>query len=91
MKKLKTLQAALIALWIGGELCGMYLLVAAAAVLGSMSGTSLGEVFCTLMTTVCCAAGGLVLMCMGHAAKELLYKLRAAVRRISREATFLGG
>ena len=76
MKELKTMKAVLTVLWPMGKLCGMYLCVLAVAVLGNMRGAGIGEVLGTLATTICCAAGGLVLFCVGQAAKELLATLQ---------------
>lgn len=76
MKELKTMKAVLTVLWPMGKLCGMYLCVLAVAVLGNMRGAGFGEVLGTLTTTICCAAGGLALFCVGQAAKELLATLQ---------------
>lgn len=76
MKELKTMKTVLTVLWPMGKLCGMYLCVLAVAVLGNMRGAGLGEVLGTLATTICCAAGGLVLFCVGQAAKELLAEVQ---------------
>ena len=63
-------------MWPMGKLCGMYLCVLAVAVLGNMRGAGIGEVLGTLATTICCAAGGLALFCVGQAAKELLTEVQ---------------
>lgn len=76
MKELKTMKAVLKVLWPMGKLCGMYLCVLAVAVLGNMRGAGFGEMLGTLTTTICCAAGGLTLFCVGQAAKELLATLQ---------------
>lgn len=76
MKELKTMRAVLKVLWPMGKLCGMYLCVLAVAVLGNMRGAGFGEMLGTLTTTICCAAGGLTLFCVGQAAKELLATLQ---------------
>ena len=86
---MKTMKAVLKVLWPMGKLCGMYLCVLAVAVLGNMRGAGIGEVLGTLATTICCAAGGLVLFCVGQAAKELLAEVqrggnREQSKRISR-------
>lgn len=80
MKEVKAFKAVLTVLWPMGKLCGMYLCVLAVAVLGNMRGAGLGEVLGTLATTICCAAGGLVLFCVGQAAKELLAEVQRGQR-----------
>ena len=81
MKELKTMKAVLTVLWPMGKLCGMYLCVLAVAVLGNMRGAGIGEVLGTLATTICCAAGGLALFCVGQAAKELLAEVQRGGNR----------
>lgn len=80
MKEVKAFKAVLTVLWPMGKLCGMYLCVLAVAVLGNMRGAGIAEVLGTLATTICCAAGGVTLFCVGQAAKELL----AEVQRVQR-------
>lgn len=64
-----------VGIWVVGKLCGVYLLVLAVAMLGSMHGSA-AAVLGAVMTAACCAVGGLTLFCMGHAAKQILHEGR---------------
>lgn len=72
---MKYTKEFLVVIWVVGKLCGVYLLVLAVAMLGSMHG-GVAAVLGALMTAVCCAAGGLTLFCMGQAAKQILHEGR---------------
>lgn len=72
---MKYTKEFLVGIWVVGKLCGVYLLVLAVAMLGSMHGSA-AAVLGTVMTAACCAVGGLTLFCMGHAAKQILHEGR---------------
>ena len=68
---MKYTKEFLVGIWVVGKLCGVYLLVLAVAMLGSMHGSA-AAVLGAVMTAACCAVGGLTLFCMGHGAKQIL-------------------
>ncbi|WP_417349656.1 hypothetical protein [Gemmiger sp.] len=72
---MKYTKEFLVGIWVVGKLCGVYLLVLAVAMLGSMHGSA-AAVLGAVMTAACCAVGGLTLFCMGHAAKQILHEGR---------------
>lgn len=72
---MKYAKEFLVGVWVVGKLCGVYLLVLAVAMLGSMHG-GVVAVLGAVMTAVCCAVGGLTLFCMGQAAKQILQEGR---------------
>lgn len=72
---MKYTKEFLVGIWVVGKLCGVYLLVLAVAMLGSMHGGA-AAVLGAVTTAVCCAVGGLTLFCMGHAAKQILHEGR---------------
>lgn len=72
---MKYTKEFLVGICVVGKLCGVYLLVLAVAMLGSMHGSA-AAVLGAVMTAACCAVGGLTLFCMGHAAKQILHEGR---------------
>lgn len=72
---MKYTKEFLVGIWVVGKLCGVYLLVLAVAMLGSMHGSA-AAVLGAVMTAACCAVGGLTLFCMGQAAKQILQEGR---------------
>ena len=72
---MKYTKEFLVGIWVVGKLCGVYLLVLAVAMLGSMHGSA-AAVLGAVTTAACCAVGGLTLFCMGHAAKQILHEGR---------------
>lgn len=54
---MKYAKEFLVGVWVVGKLCGVYLLVLAVAMLGSMHG-GVAAVLGAVMTAVCCAVGG---------------------------------
>ena len=72
---MKYTKEFLVGIWVVGKLCGVYLLVLAVAMLGSMHGSA-AAVLGAVMTAACCAVGVLTLFCMGHAAKQILHEGR---------------
>ena len=66
---MKYTKEFLVGIWVVGKLCGVYLLVLAVAMLGSMHGSA-AAVLGAVMTAACCAVGGLAIVVQGKSCQR---------------------